>query len=390
LLEATKGLRRITDSRAIGDALAMLDDVFDGHTSLVGSEGGLVAGAAIEPPLTERDRIAVQIGSSAGAVQRLIQPIVLVSGEPPSFWLVLSRRSPTQMWAEAAAAVLQIVASYFAVRLISERLANEQDARFRLGLLHAIIAASDQPEATLLHRISLLGWEVDGWSTAVHISVSGEMDQLRLLSLTGELAKILSEVGLRGPLIERPDGWTTWLSDKREPSASSFMPTTNNVRDALRRFCSGRPTIRVYAGVGRPYAKLSGLRKSLAEAHEASTIAHAGGGRTATQHIDELGIERILFGWYASPDFADFASILLGPLLRTDRNDELLHTLETFLDNESSPSVTAEVLGIHRNTVLNRMDRIRERLSVDLEQPDQRLAVQLGCRVAKLQSGESP
>lgn len=40
-----------------------------------------------------------------------------------------------------------------------------------------------------------------------------------------------------------------------------------------------------------------------------------------------------------------------------DPQGELLATLEAFLDNESAPTVTANQLHIHRNTVINRMDR---------------------------------
>jgi purine catabolism regulator len=36
--------------------------------------------------------------------------------------------------------------------------------------------------------------------------------------------------------------------------------------------------------------------------------------------------------------------------------------------------------------VLNRVERLRSLLTVDLDDPDERLAVQLACRVAKLKA----
>ncbi|MGW6403829.1 PucR family transcriptional regulator [Streptomyces sp. NPDC055134] len=102
--------------------------------------------------------------------------------------------------------------------------------------------------------------------------------------------------------------------------------------------------------------------------------------------IDEMGMQRILFGWYASQEFAASAATLLRPVLTVDRDEELLRTLETYLDNESSPTVTADVLGVHRDTVVSRVGRIRRLLSVDLDDPDQRLAVQLACRVVNLRA----
>jgi DNA-binding PucR family transcriptional regulator len=151
-----------------------------------------------------------------------------------------------------------------------------------------------------------------------------------------------------------------------------------------RRFVSSHSRLQLFIGVGRPYQGLHGLQMSLAEGQEASTIAQAGGGDAVVQHIDELGVKRILLGWYASETFAEFARTLLGPLMKIDNNNELLSTLETFLDCESSPTETAAQLNIHRNTVLNRMERARAALSVDLNDPEERLAVQLACRVRRV------
>ena len=45
---------------------------------------------------------------------------------------------------------------------------------------------------------------------------------------------------------------------------------------------------------------------------------------------------------------------------------------------------TAERLHLHRNAVTNRLRTITELLDVDLEDPDQRLALQLACRARLL------
>jgi purine catabolism regulator len=155
-------------------------------------------------------------------------------------------------------------------------------------------------------------------------------------------------------------------------------------RTATLRFVSTHPGISMHVGIGSPYQGLKGLRNSLAEAREASILAQAGGGDAVVQHTDELGMRRILFGWYASETFNVFAKTLLEPLQRADPDGDLIATLECFLDSKSSPKLTATTMNLHRNTILNRMDRIRSLLSVDLERPDERLAVQLACRVQRL------
>lgn len=384
VMQLVDRLGRVSGRSGVAGLLEALDLALDAHSSLVGFEGGVISGAELDPPLEALDRIPVQSTHALGDHLRMIQPVSMVAGEAPTFWLITERESPTRVWQRAASTGLQLASSYVATRLMSARIERERDARFRLGVLNSIVAFSEHLDAGLIRQIGTLGWKVDGWCSAVYIHVAGHPDQQRLLALTDDMRRLLDGAGFGAHVVERPDGWTTWRNDLKEPAAESFSTTTRSLGEILRTFANGHPGLRIYGGIGRPYAGVVGLRKSLAEAREASTIAQAGGGRTAIQHVDEMGVQRILFGWYASEEFGTFAQTLLRPILAEDREDQLLKTLEVYLDNESSPSVTGDVLGVHRNTVVNRVARIKSLLAVDLDEPDQRLAVQLACRVVHL------
>lgn len=384
MLESMEALRLGTDSDGIPGALTAVARLLDTPASLVGMEGGVVAGAALDPPLPERDRLPVSMSGRLDGLTQVVQPISLAPMERPSFWLVVRRTDATDIWTSTAADVLRLAALSVGTRLVADRLQSERDARFRLGVLSAITASPEHPEPALLEQIGVLGWQVGGWCTAVHIHVGGETDQLRVLALTEDFARALARVGITASLIERPDGWTYWSVAATEPPTSAYRDVVRALLQAGRRFVSSRSRVQLFIGVGRPYQGLHGLQMSLAEAREASTIAQAGGGDVVVQHIDELGVKRILLGWYASETFAEFARTLLGPLMKIDSNNELLPTLEAFLDCESSPTEAAAQLNVHRNTVLNRMERARAVLSVDLNDPEERLAVQLACRIRRL------
>lgn len=384
IMGSLDALRRASDSTGVVGALQALTELMDAPASLVGLEGGVVAGDLLDPPLAERDRLPVPITGRLGTVTQVIHPISLAPRENPSFWIVMRRDNATDVWTATAGDVLQVAAWAVGTRLVADRLQRERDARFRLGVLNAITASGDHPEPALLEQIGVLGWHVGGWCTAIHVQVAGDVDQVRVLALTDDLSRALESVGIRSQLIERPDGWSLWTSSPSEPPTTSYRDVVSGLRRAVQRFTQAHSHAMLLVGVGRPYASLPGLQKSLAEAREASIIAMAGAQDSAVQHIDELGVKRILLGWYASESFAEFAGTLLGPLMAEDPQGELLATLEAFLDNESAPTVTANQLHIHRNTVINRMDRIRGLLSVDLDDPDERLAVQLACRVVRL------
>ncbi len=386
VIDAAERLARVSPQQGVPGYLRSVETSLTGTASLVGTEGATVAGAELHPPLDAHDRLPVATTTRQGHLVRMVQPIALAGGEQPSFWLVLEADAPTPAWERAAGVVAKVAASYVATRLVSTRLERERDARFRLGVLNAIMAVTDRPEASLVHEIATLGWQTDGWCSAIHFRVGGSPAASRLLAMTDEFARMLEEAELAGPLVERPHGWTTWLVTAGEPLAKSYPGVVANVRSVVRQFVEGRASLRVYAGIGRPYQGLAGLRKSLAEAQEAVTIAQAGGARTGVQHIVELGVQRILFGWYTSEEFGEVARTLLAPVQAINKDEDLLRTLEVFLDNESSPTLAASILGLHRNTVINRMARIREVLAVDLDDPDQRLAVQLACRLVNLRA----
>ena len=71
-------------------------------------------------------------------------------------------------------------------------------------------------------------------------------------------------------------------------------------------------------------------------------------------------------------------------LFRSLRNrTQLLETLEAYLA-KGSVKEAAAALGLHRHTVLYRLDRLRELLGGDLDVPATRLRLQLAVDMQKL------
>ena len=90
--------------------------------------------------------------------------------------------------------------------------------------------------------------------------------------------------------------------------------------------------------------------------------------------------------WYASDTVRASVHDQLAPLekLGPGRADTAIQTLATYLDEQGSVIKTAQKLHLHRNAVTNRLRSITELLDVDLDDPDQRLVLQLACRARLL------
>jgi purine catabolism regulator len=371
-------------------AFEEIAECVSGPVSLAGLDGSVVIG---DPRAVPKDwqsvrEVALMVYEGNDVV--VTRPLILAPNEPVTYWLVARLNDPSESRKSVASDLLLMASWFVTSRMVQDRLQRERDARFRLGVLSAIIDSADRAETSLKRQLASLGWQVEGWCTGITLQVSGESDPLKILMLTEDLSRRLASVGLNGPLVERPDGWTFWIIKTREPQSNEQVSLSTSLLSAISELNTNAAKIQIHGGIGRSYYGISGLQSSLSEAKEAALIAQAAGGRYGVQHIDALGVRRILLGWYASESFSQFAEALLAPVLSNDPGGELLATLEAYLDSESSSTLTANTLMVHRNTVINRIERLKSYLTVNLDDPEERLAVQLACRVARLKRSPLP
>jgi DNA-binding PucR family transcriptional regulator len=131
---------------------------------------------------------------------------------------------------------------------------------------------------------------------------------------------------------------------------------------------------------------VGGLRTCAAEALAALSAARSLGRVDAAVPIDTVALPRTLIDWLTSEPGRLATQRLLEPLdaLGAARADTAVQTLSTYLDEQGSLVRCAERLHLHRNAVAYRLRQIRERIGTDLDDPDQRLALQLACRARLL------
>lgn len=276
-------------------------------------------------------------------------------------------------WARSARDVLQ--AGTLAVQhwQATRRVVLERDARLRAGLFGDLLEGRLEDGGTPQGRAAEAGWRLDGWHVAFHLAVLGQVDLLRH---TDAVAAAITAEHLDATLVERGDGWSAWTTSRTEPG----QDTSRDLLVALQRIRHRLATrFDCAIGVGRGYLDAGGLTRSLAEAWDAARLARGRPQTGRLVHIDRLGLAQLLVAWASTETFAPTATRLLRPL--EAQPGELVATLSAYLDAGGSAADTAAVLGVHRNTVAARLHRIEELLTVDLHNPDDRLALHLACRV---------
>jgi hypothetical protein len=294
----------------------------------------------------------------------------------PEAWITAGPADVNHPGAATLQAALEIAAAGLAGVLAQQRLEAERDLRRRADLLGELLATAGPLPPQLAERLIQAGWRTAGWHTGVH-ALPADATAAGNAATTTRIAELLAHAGVRAHVVQVADGWSAWASSEAEPDAAAWRTTVRAVRAVVT---AAAPELVLHGGVGSPHAGAGGLAETLIEARQAAVLATAAGPRPAVEHAGELATRRLLLGWYGSEAFRAHAESLLAPIAG---EPELLATLEAYLDLESSTASTASLLGVHRNTVAHRIRRTEQLLGVNLAQPDERLTLQLACRVLR-------
>lgn len=123
--------------------------------------------------------------------------------------------------------------------------------------------------------------------------------------------------------------------------------------------------IQIRFGVGMPDSGIKSISQSFQDAVSVMKIENDKKIITAS----ELGFLRVLLHEECREELANYASTMLAPLKKYDErnNRDLMSTLREYLEHNLNIAKTAEVLFLHRNTLIKRISKIEEILDVDLK-----------------------
>ena len=371
-LAAARAVRRAqADPRGAVEAMG---GVLRMPVAILDAEGAAVAGAAPPGlPAGLLDAAPRTLPATDGGLL-VAAPITLAT--VPEAWLVAGPAEAGPARTAAVASALEIAAAALSGTFARRRLAVERDARLRAVLLGDLLTLAGPPPPALAERVVAAGWRSAGWHIGVHLTAPGA-DATELGAATPRVEALLAEHGLDAVTVAVGGGWSAWVSTDAEPDTTGYRAVVRAVRALVQ---SAAPALVLHAGIGAPHAGLRGIGRTVEEARQACLLAGAGRPGPAVEPVGEHDARRLLLGSYGSPAFRAHAESLLAPLVE-GRDAGLLPTLEAYLEHESSTAATAAALGVHRNTVLHRVRRAEQLLGVSLSQPDERLTLQLACRV---------
>jgi sugar diacid utilization regulator len=282
------------------------------------------------------------------------------------------------------AALDQVAAEVTRAYLHAREQHMQRGTRAHARLFHALISDNFDSELELQRQALALNTPLaaSGYVAVVSKLVVGNRDGERGGQALAEVAQSLEAP--RGALVHATDPSTLvvlWPAESASDSESvrSFVARLQD--EASQR--SGQLRARVRAGIGGYHAGLHGISRSYLEAQQALEAGRKLRPDALVHGHDEVIPHLVLA---QSPHLAErFVTHTLGRLTdpKVRNREQLLETLEAYLA-KGSVKEAASTLGLHRHTVLYRLEKLKELLGDDLEVPAKRLQLQLALDLQKL------
>lgn len=292
-------------------------------------------------------------------------------GETVGLLICLVRR---RVAASTASDLLGMITNVAALVIQGNSLVERLAARDVESVFLDALSEGREPAGVVAARARIVGVDLANPHAAVFIQIvdsTGGGDPERALEgLVVHLKDIFpgsvtASRGLRLSALIRADGPIDGLKE--------------GVRDAVAT-AHAESGAEFAAGISATVRRLHEYRRAFADAQDAMQIGLAIHGPGQVLTYDELGAQRHLWA-LARTSARDRSQERIETLLAyDDSGNRLLETLEVFLLEHGNRERASKRLGIHRNTLRQRVERIREVSEIDLDDEDSHfdLAIALG------------
>ncbi|WP_122816208.1 helix-turn-helix domain-containing protein [Nocardioides pantholopis] len=333
---------------------------------LLDVEGNLVERSRVAVAAAGPERMSAQVRGPAGPAGQ-----VVLRGRPGSRRAAVLQRA-------AVAAALELgrhpgegrrpsLAQAVVTDLVAGTVASGQDLRDRLAAAGWTLSTD--------HHLLVAALDVDPRIPAHEL-----VAPLREALVGAELGPAV--VGAAGrQVVALCQGWNRPLPQRVRGAFTAAY-------GALGAHAGGARVLAVAAPVADP----ADAAPAVAQAREVVQLARRLGTRSGVVLARDLGVPRLLAAGADATATATFVAEQLGPLLGYDTaaSADLVRTLDAFVVHGGSKARTAAALGIRRQSLYARLERIERLLGVSLDDAAQQTCLAVALTAWRLRAGLDP
>jgi purine catabolism regulator len=327
-------------------------------------------------------RLALQAlrPTTAGKTSMLGHEIwVATIGTGPAGFLAIAGTELSD-WDQLAAAQGAVA---LAIEFAKEQAVQAAEDRLRGDFVSNILANPNGDFEALLRRGQEMGYDLNRTHVALMINLDAPGEALvnRLIS---RVQTELSRRNVATPISRRESGLLCLL-----PMADD-LPRPRDIAEQLReRITNEFPGLAM--ALGTPAQSLAEWRRTRDEAEQALILGRQLFGHEQVFAFADLGIYRILVRLRETPELWTFYRETLSALAAYDQRQggdkqggELLKTLDAYFSHLGNLRATSEALHVHRNTLLYRLERIKQISGKDLDNAEEYFALWLALRAHRV------
>jgi purine catabolism regulator len=336
-------------------------------SALVGQGAGHVALQSLRPK--ERG------DSSLLSQQIWVEPVG--SSDYPGGYLALAG-SRLDEWDRLAA---KQGAAALALVFAKEQAVQAAEERLRGDFLSTILAGPPADPAALMQRGKELGYDLTLPYIALLLYLENSTPTL-LGRLVVSLQSDLNRHSIAAPLLRRENAVLCLL-----PLGSNGTTRPRDLAESLRERLMAEYDNLVVA-LGTPAYSLLDWTHTVKEAEQALALGRQLFGSQRVLAFSDLGVYRLLVLLRESPEMWTFYRETLSKLVAYDRKQggELLKTLEEYFNHLGNLRATSDALHVHRNTLLYRLDRIKQITGMNMEDSEEHFAMWLALHAHRVLS----
>lgn len=291
-------------------------------------------------------------------------------------------------------AIIESASTTIALHILQEQSIREVEIRYRSDFFEDLISVDLKRKKKALEKAKFFNLsQEDKYAIEVlsfkDTRTEGNEDSIVdytqdfINPMVNIIEELMEYLKLKGLVSTKANGIQILLNFSNEKNIDKIIRQFNE--KIVESVYNKSDYIDIKIGVGRIYDGLNDVDKSFQDAVRSVRL-----GKVITDKeivtFNELGIFKILSQDSLTNELEDFYNTTLKPLVDYDlrKSTELVKTLEVYFKSNGNLTRISEQLFTHYNTVLYRLSRIKEITGMDLENPSDRLNLEISIKIKRL------
>ncbi|MFW5787773.1 MAG: PucR family transcriptional regulator [Halanaerobiales bacterium] len=280
-----------------------------------------------------------------------------------------------------------------ALDILNKRELAEVERRYKNELLYDIVKGKINSRETMLQRSRHMGMNLAGGHMVVLFDTKDLVNKYMMednlphrRNVQKDVFSVVKNNGDSEVVAGLLGAYILVLFPLKE---RDFTQNKEKIKEYLARTRTQMPDDYINLlkiGIGNYAADVTEIPESYHQAKKAIYVADKfNKNDNNTFFYNELGIYKLLYK-INNEELENFIKNILSPLVEYDRehNTELLETLESYFEEKGNLTSVSKKLYIHYNTAVYRMERIEAITGLDLDNPDDRLNLEIALKLYKL------